>query len=82
LQGTKCNRDAIGAVVQLKLGDRVLTRTLMPTRSYLSQCEKAVTFGLGDETSVGEITVKWPGGDEESFAVDGVDRSLLLTEGP
>ncbi len=81
LQGTKCNRDAIGAVVQLKLGDRVLTRTLMPTRSYLSQCEKAVTFGLGDETSVGEITVKWPGGDEESFAVDGVDRSLLLTEG-
>ncbi len=81
LRGTKCNRDAIGAIVQLKLGDRVLTRTLMPTRSYLSQSEKVVTFGLGDETNVGELTVKWPGGGEESFTVEGVDRSILLTEG-
>jgi hypothetical protein len=81
LQGTRCNRDAIGAVVRLKMADCTLTRTLMPTRSYLSQCEKAVTFGLGDSTSADEITVQWPGGDEQSFAVEGVDRTILLREG-
>ncbi len=81
LQGTTCNRDAIGAVVKLKIGERVLSRTLMPTRSYLSQSEKTVTFGLGEATSVGELTVQWPGGETETFAVDGIDRMITLVEG-
>lgn len=81
LEGKKCNRDAIGANVKIMLGDRVMTRTMMPTRSYLSQCEKVVTFGLGSEDSVSEVTVEWPGGEEESFPIEGVDRRILLTEG-
>lgn len=81
LQGTKSNRDAIGAVVRLKVGDRELTRTLMPTRSYLSQCEKAITFGLGDATQVAELTVAWPGSEEETFNVDNVDQTVELVEG-
>ena len=81
LLGTKCNRDAIGAVVKLKIGDRIVTRKLMPTRSYLSQCENVVTFGLGEETTVDELTVHWPGGNAESFDVDAVDQTIELTEG-
>jgi hypothetical protein len=81
LRGSKVNRDAIGAIVEVKLGDRVLSRTLMPTRSYVSQSEKTVTFGLGSETNVGEVTVRWPGGAEETFSVDGIDQTIALTEG-
>ena len=34
----------------------------MPTRSYLSQSELTVTFGLGAASRVDEVTVAWPGG--------------------
>ncbi|MFK8112688.1 MAG: CRTAC1 family protein [Rubripirellula sp.] len=79
LTGSDCNRDAIGAIVELQAGDKVLSRTVMPTRSYLSQCEKAITFGLGQEVA-DQIVVQWPGGKEETFAVEGVDRTLRLQQ--
>ena len=53
----------------------------MPTRSYLSQCEKAVTFGLGDVQSVESITVAWPGGVREVFPVSGTDQAVVLRQG-
>jgi hypothetical protein len=62
LIGMHSNRDAIGAVVEVNLGDRVLRRQVMPTRSYLSQVELPVTVGLGKQTEVKGVTVRWPGG--------------------
>ena len=41
LVGKSSNRDAIGATIELKHGDQYDARTLMPTKSYLSQCEKS-----------------------------------------
>ncbi|MCM2369692.1 CRTAC1 family protein [Aporhodopirellula aestuarii] len=81
LQGSECNRDAIGAIAELPLGDRTLTRTVMPTRSYLSQCEKTLTFGLGSTSQVDSITVTWPGGSSEQFEVDAIDQTITLTQG-
>src|SRR5438045_2312408 len=57
LVGTKCNRDAIGAWVRLRVNDRTLWRQVMPTRGYLSQSELAVTFGLGKSDSADVVTV-------------------------
>ena len=45
LEGTSGNREGIGAVVELELGDRLQSQCVMPTRSYLSQSERLVTFG-------------------------------------
>jgi len=81
LTGTRSNHDAIGAVAELTLGDRTLTRTVMPTRSYLSQCEKTITFGLGADENVDGLVVRWPGGASERFDVEGVDQTVSLTEG-
>lgn len=80
LIGESANRDAIGAVVKLTLGDRTITRTVMPTRSYLSQCEREVTFGLGEQTDVNNIVVTWPGGKEQTFAIDGIDQTHELRQ--
>ena len=80
-KGTTCNRNAIGARVDVRLDGETLTHTVMPTRSYLSQCERIVTFGLGDRSNVSEVTVQWPGGESETFAIDGVDRTVALTQG-
>ncbi|MDA8745308.1 CRTAC1 family protein [Rubripirellula amarantea] len=81
LEGKTCNRDAIGATVRIKIGDREVWRTVMPTRSYLSQCENTVTFGLGETTEVNEVIVDWPGGDSETFAVEKVDQTISLVQG-
>ncbi len=66
LQGTECNRDGIGARITIKAGDRTLTRRVMPSRSYLSQCESVATFGLGPDVSSVEATIRWPGGESET----------------
>ncbi|EMI58359.1 CRTAC1 family protein [Rhodopirellula sallentina] len=81
LEGKSCNRDAIGAIAQLSLQGRTLSRTVMPTRSYLSQCEKTVTFGLGTSEEADSITITWPGGSPERFEIKQVDQTVLLTQG-
>ena len=61
LQGPAGNREAIGAEVRVRSGERVQRRYLTPTRSYLSQVERTLTFGLGN-AAVDEVTVQWPDG--------------------
>ena len=75
LVGTKSNRDAIGAWVQARVGDRVLSRQVMPTRGYLSQSELPVVVGLGSAPRPDEVNIIWPDGSRqkvESVRVDGL----------
>ncbi|MEY3176514.1 MAG: hypothetical protein RLZZ436_4428 [Planctomycetota bacterium] len=75
LEGVKCNREAIGAQVEVRLpGGAVLSRTVMPTRSYQSQVELPVTFGLGDYSRPEKITITWPGGQSQEIAVEPIDQ--------
>jgi hypothetical protein len=62
LVGRSANRDAIGAWVRVKAAGNNYWRQVMPTRSYLSQCELPVTIGLGPATKIDEIEIAWPGG--------------------
>lgn len=81
LQGTEANRDAIGAVVQVTLPDGTqLMRQVMPTRSYQSQTELPVTFGLGEFDAVTDVTVRWPGGATQSVTVDAVDQLIEVVQ--
>ena len=61
LIGLKSNRDGIGAWVKIRTGNQVLSRQVMPAKSYLSQSELPVTVGLGAAARVDEVTVVWPG---------------------
>ena len=53
-------RSPIGAVVTLSSGGVTQQRTLNPTRSYLSQMELVLTFGLGLNQEVEGLWVLWP----------------------
>lgn len=73
LRGTRSNRDAIGARVELELttaaGDsRLLTRTLRAGEGFLSQSSKWLHFGLGHGGRIERLTVHWPDGSEERIA--------------
>ena len=81
--GRGSNRDAIGAWVTLVTGGAdgvVQRRQVMPTRSYLSQVEPTITFGLGDVDAVESLTITWPDGTKQTVAVEGVDRTLHITQ--
>jgi enediyne biosynthesis protein E4 len=62
LVGWGKNRDAVGAEIDLVADGRARRKQVMPTRSYLSSCEKIVTFGLGAATSIDTIRIRWPDG--------------------
>ena len=61
------NRDAIGARLTLTASGVVQRRVVMPTRSYLSQVELPVTFGLGRAPTIESLEIHWPGGDHSVF---------------
>jgi hypothetical protein len=62
LTGTKSNRDAIGAVVRLWIGKTVMIRQVNPAGGYLSQSSRVAHFGLGDQSKVDRIEIRWPRG--------------------
>ncbi len=83
LRGTTCNRDAIGARVEVhREGYPPLMRTLRAGENFLSQSSKWLTFGLGSSEAVDKVIVKWPGGESQTFRLQMVDRRYELTEGP
>lgn len=80
--GRAPNTSAIGARLELEAGGEVQRRTVMPTRSYLSQVESVVTFGLGKLEQVDRLRIRWPSGHEEEVAVPGVDRTIVVRQSP
>jgi len=80
LEGHRSNRDAIGAWVELRAGDTTQRRQVMPTRSYLSQVELPVTFGLGGADRVDALRIEWPDGSTQDVRVDVVDQTLHVEQ--
>jgi hypothetical protein len=81
LAGEGRNPAGLGARIELRAGGTRQLRRVHPTRSYLSQSELPVTFGLGKATAVESLTVTWPDGSEQVVPVPGVDRLLVVEKG-
>jgi hypothetical protein len=82
LVGSGMNREAIGAWVELEAGGLRQRRHVMPTRSYCSQVELPLTFGLGGATRVEALRVRWPDGAVQDVPVEGVDRLVEVRREP
>jgi hypothetical protein len=67
LQGTKSNRDAVGAVVRIYCGGQTQSRIVHGGSSYLSQSELPVTFGAGRRDKIERATIEWPSGRDDEF---------------
>jgi hypothetical protein len=80
LEGRGANRNAIGAIIELTANGITQRRSVMPTRSYLSQVELPVTFGLGETDKVEAVTVYWPGGQVQEVPVTGIDTTLTVIQ--
>ncbi len=82
LEGTNGNRDAIGARVRLQVGDRSQIREVRGGGGHSNtQGTRWVHFGLGDAEAVDALSVRWPGGQEESFTDLAPRGRYLLRQG-
>ena len=65
LVGSESNRDALGATVVLKIGDKKMMQVYDGVSGYLSHSLYPLYFGLGEAVEVDEIEVTWPNGKIE-----------------
>jgi len=81
LEGGQSNRSAVGALVRLKAGPLRLVRELRAGSSYASQNDLRLHFGLGGQSRIDSLELRWPSGRIERFADLPVNRQLRFTEG-
>jgi tetratricopeptide (TPR) repeat protein len=81
LEGTKSNRDGVGArvVVATAQGRQVSQR--VGGGSYLSASDGRLHFGLGTSTTVNSLEVRWPSGRLDCWKEIPADTGYLLREG-
>jgi hypothetical protein len=77
----KLKRDAYGAEVRVRAGQREWLRLINPAESYLSSGLPVAVFGLGPATRVDSLLVTWPDGTREEFAGGATDRLVELHKG-
>ena len=75
------NTGAIGAWVEVEAGGTTQRRQVMPTRSYMSQVESILTFGLGKATAIDKIRVQWPDGTRQELDPLPVDQLHIIERG-
>jgi Fe-S cluster assembly iron-binding protein IscA len=78
--GTKSNRDGIGTRIGVLSGGLSQVKEVRSGSSYLSQNDLRVLFGLGHQTTVDQIQVRWPSGIVETFSDVKVGQRLVIKE--
>jgi enediyne biosynthesis protein E4 len=74
-------RDAYGAEITVRAGDRHWLRLLNPGYSYLCSNDPRAHFGLGQAERFDAIDVVWPDGSDEQFAGSATDQTIVLRKG-
>lgn len=80
LQGTKSNRDGIGAVVTVQTSAGTQTNHMTTSVGYASSSDGPVHFGLGADASAKSVEVRWPSGVVQTFKDVAGDRVFAVKE--
>ena len=80
LTGTKSNRNAIGAQVQLTVGKQKLLQTISGGGSYYSHNDFRLHFGLGAKSMINSVEVTWPNGIKQQWTDLPANRLYQLQE--
>ena len=81
LEGTKSNRDGVGALVTLTAGGRRQVAQRIGGGSYLSANDPRLHFGLGPSDRVEQVEVRWPSGRTDRWLSLPAGTGYALIEG-
>jgi len=81
LRGSISNRDAIGAKVKVTTkSGRTLYEHVTTSVGFMSSSDKRVHLGLGKESEIREIEIRWPSGIVQRIEHPAVDKILHIEE--
>ena len=79
--GRRSNRDGIGAVIKVTTGSgRALYNHVTASIGFMGSSDKRVHFGLGHETVIRSVEIKWPSGCEQTLSDVVADQVLRVQE--
>ena len=80
LQGTKSNRDAIGARIKLVAGGSTQYNEVVFASGYASSSAGPVHFGLASAASADLVEIRWPSGAIQQLKAVPADRVVKVQE--
>lgn len=80
LVGTRSNRSAVGAKVELKSAERNQVAVVLAGRGYQSHYGTRLHFGFGSNPAA-VAKVQWPSGVSEQFTLSEINTEHILVEG-
>jgi hypothetical protein len=80
LEGTRSNRLAIGALVEVHAGDRVIHRQVKGGGSYYSVNDPRLLIGVGEADRVERVEVRWPSGTRSMLEQPKLGRTHRVRE--
>lgn len=80
LQGTRSNRDGLGALVRMRSAGRTQVAIATQAASYQASNDRRVRFGLGSASSAEEIEIRWPSGVRQLLRGVAANRIVEVTE--
>jgi enediyne biosynthesis protein E4 len=81
LIGTRSNRSAIGAWAKMEAGGRTQVEEVRAGRGYQSAEDLRLHFGLGTNTLIDRLEIRWPGGSTQVLTGLAVDKIIPVKEG-
>jgi Flp pilus assembly protein TadD len=81
LRGVHTNRDAIGAVVELRTAAGTHRQTVSAGSGFLSQHSKTLLFTLPAKTEMVRATIHWPRGETQQLDNLPSDHRIHITQG-
>ena len=81
LRGTKSNRDGVGAMIKVTVGDKHYIDEVRSGRGYQSAYQSQPHFGLGKTSTIQQIEVTWPSGAYDVFQKVPPNQLYKVTEG-
>lgn len=82
LIGTRCSRDAVGAIIRLDTSSGRQVRQVKGGGSFASTGDQRIFFGLGGATSITRLEIRWPSNWIQVFENVSPDRFLSIVEPP
>lgn len=79
-QGQKPNLYGIGAKVVVHTGGHHLHQEMIPVRGFQSSVNYELVFGLGENTTIDSLEVRWPDGSLQKIYDVPLDQTITLDQ--
>jgi hypothetical protein len=80
LEGTLSNRDGIGSTIELSINGQKQFRQTQCGEGYLTQNSSTEFFGLGQNSTIDYVKVKWPSGIIDILENLNADQTINIVE--